>query len=111
MRLLKSVDACNQWRDAQNTTVGFVPTMGALHEGHLSLVRLSKKSCEQTLVSIFLNPTQFAENEDLASYPNTINEDLQKLEKENVDAVFIPTAKEMYTNYVTLTWTPSPRGR
>ncbi len=96
MRLLKSIDDCIQWRKAQKKTLGFIPTMGALHEGHLSLIRLSQKICDKTIVSIFLNPTQFAENEDLNSYPNTLDEDLKKLQQEKIEAVFIPAASEIY---------------
>ena len=108
MVLLKSIDDCIQWRKAQKKTLGFIPTMGALHEGHLSLVRLSQKTCDKTIVSIFLNPTQFAENEDLDSYPNTINEDLKKLRQENVDAVFMPSVNEMYKNNQNDYWFETP---
>ena len=108
MHLLKSIDDCVQWRKSQKKMLGFVPTMGALHEGHLSLVRLSQKTCNKTIVSIFLNPTQFAENEDLASYPNTINEDLKKLRLENVDAVFMPSIGELYKNSQDNYWFDTP---
>ena len=108
MRLLKSIDDCIRWRNSHKKTLGFVPTMGALHEGHLSLVRISKKKCNTTIVSIFLNPTQFSENEDLDSYPNTINQDLIKLQDENVDAVFMPSANEMYQNNQQDYWFDSP---
>ena len=108
MRLLKSIDDCVQWRRSHKNTLGFIPTMGALHEGHLSLVRLSKKRCNKTIVSIFLNPTQFSENEDLNSYPNTINKDLLKLQYENVDAVFMPSSNEVYKNNQQNYWFDSP---
>ena len=108
MHLLKSIDDCIQWRKAQKQTLGFVPTMGALHEGHLSLVRLSQNNCDKTIVSIFVNPTQFAENEDLDSYPKTLNSDLKKLQQEKVDAVFMPTANELYKKNQHNYWFDTP---
>jgi pantoate--beta-alanine ligase len=75
---------------------GFVPTMGALHEGHLSLVRAAKRSCEVVAASIFVNPTQFGPNEDLAKYPRDFERDCSLLEKEKVEFLFAPTTEEMY---------------
>lgn len=76
--------------------IGFVPTMGALHDGHIALVQKSKSECDLTVVSIFVNPTQFNDPEDYKRYPRTEKEDLEKLSAINVDYVFIPTEQEMY---------------
>jgi pantoate--beta-alanine ligase len=90
----------------EGKTIGFVPTMGALHEGHLSLVRLSRQRCDVTVVSIFVNPLQFAANEDLGKYPRTFERDRTMLESEGVDLLFAPTPEEMYpvgaTTFVTV---------
>ncbi len=77
-------------------TLAFVPTMGALHDGHLSLVTLAAKNATHTLVSIFINPRQFAPHEDLALYPRPLSEDLEKLKKCGVDFVFTPSAQDIY---------------
>src|SRR5208337_1497725 len=77
-------------------TLGFVPTMGALHDGHLSLVRASKSRCDVTAVSIFVNPLQFGPAEDLAKYPRTLERDATRLEQLGVDLLFVPGGDEMY---------------
>jgi pantoate--beta-alanine ligase len=86
------------WLQAIKTDkiIGFVPTMGALHEGHLQLIRASKSSCDLTIVSIFVNPTQFNNPADFDTYPNTLEVDLEKLRQENVDVVYTPSIKEIY---------------
>ncbi|MCL2305516.1 MAG: pantoate--beta-alanine ligase [Planctomycetaceae bacterium] len=76
--------------------VGFVPTMGALHEGHLSLVREAKKQCECVVVSIFVNPTQFGPSEDFSKYPRSLESDCELLRRENVDFVFAPAVETVY---------------
>jgi pantoate--beta-alanine ligase len=76
--------------------IGLVPTMGALHEGHLSLVRASKSQCDLTVVSIYLNPSQFGPGEDLAKYPRTLQSDLEALALLETELVFAPSDKEMY---------------
>ena len=77
-------------------SVGFVPTMGALHAGHRSLMQSARSQCAVAVASIFVNPTQFAPNEDFGRYPRTLDQDCQMLEAEGVDLVFTPTADEMY---------------
>ncbi len=90
-------------REAHSRRLGLVPTMGALHEGHLSLIRAAKAQCDRVAVSIFVNPTQFGPSEDLARYPRPFERDVQLLEKEGVDIVFAPSVEEMYTKDET-TW-------
>jgi len=80
--------------------IGLVPTMGALHFGHLSLIEESKKQNDHTIASIFVNPTQFDKKEDLEKYPRTLDEDLSLLEKKGCDIVFTPTTKDIYEQEV-----------
>jgi pantoate--beta-alanine ligase len=77
-------------------TIGFVPTMGYLHEGHLSLVRKSTQSADATVVSIFVNPAQFGPKEDFKEYPRDFNRDMELLKREGVDYLFFPDSEEMY---------------
>ena len=79
-----------------NTTIGVVPTMGALHAGHVSLVEECKKTSDATIVTIFVNPAQFSPDEDLASYPRPMEDDLQLLTQAGADLVFAPTVEEIY---------------
>ena len=96
MKIVKTIVELNQLRDSLFGSIGFVPTMGALHDGHLSLIQESNRSCEHTIVSIFVNPNQFAPNEDFDNYPRTINSDLEKLSSLNIEVLFLPESQELY---------------
>jgi pantoate--beta-alanine ligase len=99
MKVIRTVAELRAWsRQARQSgqSVGLVATLGALHEGHLSLVRAAKASCGAVAASIFVNPTQFGPNEDFALYPRTFEADCEMLETEGVDVVFAPTPEEMY---------------
>jgi pantoate--beta-alanine ligase len=99
MKIVKSVsemaDLCAGERSS-GRIMGFVPTMGYLHAGHMSLVRASVSECGLTAVSVFVNPTQFSPGEDLKKYPRNLERDISLLEKEKVDLVFIPEERQMY---------------
>jgi pantoate--beta-alanine ligase len=109
MKICKTIDhmrAASRAARRPGKRLGFVPTMGALHEGHLSLVHAAKAKCDVVAVSIFINPLQFGPSEDLAKYPRTFERDRTLLEKEAVDILFTPTPEEMYPSgavtYVTV---------
>ena len=99
MRVLTNINSLNQLLESSrnsNKSIGFVPTMGALHEGHLSLVKLAQKDCDVVVCSIFINPTQFNDSNDLENYPITIEEDIKLLEEQSCGILFLPNVTEMY---------------
>ena len=97
MKVLYSVEEIQLWRNQiSNLKIGFVPTMGALHEGHLELVNECKAKTDISMVSIFVNPTQFNDQNDLKKYPSSLENDLRLLQKANVDVVFIPDYADLY---------------
>jgi pantoate--beta-alanine ligase len=99
MEVLRTVAALRQWsREARNggNTIGLVPTMGALHAGHASLIRAAAATCGRVAVSIFVNPSQFGPSEDYARYPRTFEADCALAQAEGADAVFAPTVEELY---------------
>ncbi|WP_425496122.1 pantoate--beta-alanine ligase [Oceanipulchritudo coccoides] len=102
MKQLANINSLKDWRRSIGTgSVGFVPTMGALHAGHGKLIEQSCAENEKTLVSIFVNPTQFNDQNDCATYPQPLKEDLELCEKAGVDAVFLPQRRELYPDNYT----------
>jgi pantoate--beta-alanine ligase len=96
MKIVSALDDLRTARLALDPEVGFVPTMGYLHEGHLSLIRRAKADCKSVVLSIFVNPTQFGPNEDLSKYPRDLERDLNLVRPLGVDLVWTPTAESMY---------------
>ncbi|HQW84171.1 MAG TPA: pantoate--beta-alanine ligase [Ferruginibacter sp.] len=102
MRLFKSASDINQFllkKKYNRVSIGFIPTMGALHQGHISLLETAKKNCDITVCSIFVNPTQFNDKNDFDKYPITIESDVDKLEKAGCDILFLPSASEIYPEF------------
>ena len=100
MKVIKSIEqmrSLSEHLKKENKRIGFVPTMGFLHEGHLSLIRLAKQHSDVIVVSIFVNPAQFGPNEDYKRYPRDLVGDEKKCREESVDILFYPTAEDMYT--------------
>ncbi|MDI6606121.1 MAG: pantoate--beta-alanine ligase, partial [Candidatus Omnitrophota bacterium] len=106
IRTIKQVSAAVKKIKAKGEKIGFVPTMGALHAGHLSLIRRAQKENDFTIVSIFVNPAQFSSGEDFEKYPRNLRRDTLLCKKEGVDIVFCPAVKEIYpegfSSYVTV---------
>ena len=95
MKIIKSFKILNQEVN-YNENISFIPTMGALHKGHISLIKIAKKKSKKVIVSIFVNPTQFNDNNDFLKYPRSINQDISILKKIRVNYLFLPKAAEMY---------------
>ena len=113
MRVVKTIaemQSLSRERRMRGSVIGFVPTMGALHEGHLSLVRRARSECDTVVASIFVNPLQFGPSEDFAKYPRTFEADCISLKSEGVDVLFAPDAAEMYPNGSVTTVTVSEIG-
>jgi pantoate--beta-alanine ligase len=87
--------AIDSWR-SQGQRIAFVPTMGGLHDGHLSLVALAKQKADKVVASVFVNPTQFGKNEDLDQYPNTLKQDIALLEQHQIDGLYTPSIEQIY---------------
>ena len=95
MKVLRTISVLNKTID-KISNLGFVPTMGKLHNGHISLIKTSQRKCSKTIVSIYVNPKQFESKKDFTNYPRNLKKDLQILKKLKVNFVFLPTTKEIY---------------
>ena len=101
MKIFNSRQAIHNYLNelrASGKSIGFVPTMGALHDGHLSMIKLAKQKADVIVCSIFVNPTQFTDKKDLENYPRPVDDDIRKLEEVNCHVLFIPGVNEMYSS-------------
>lgn len=96
MRVFKKISDLRNYLHSSSNKVGCVPTMGNIHNGHLSLVKLAKENCDTVITTIFVNPMQFGPNEDFSGYPRTLDQDIEKLEKNGCDIIFCPDIDEIY---------------
>ncbi len=110
MVIVKTIDELKEAKKALSGTVGFVPTMGALHQGHLSLIQQARKKNEHLIVSIFVNPTQFLEDEDLDAYPRKDEADIKICKLAKVDILFMPSIEDMYEQDELSIGAPAIRG-
>lgn len=108
--LNKTQESALLWR-SMGQTIGFVPTMGCLHDGHLSLIRAAREQCDRVIVSIFVNPLQFGKNEDFGLYPRPFGRDLEKCKLMGVDLVFHPDTSEFYSRAFATRITSGPLGK
>lgn len=112
MEIVRTVDELRRWsrdsRSAPGSTVGLVPTMGALHAGHASLIRAARAACSQVAISLFVNPTQFGPGEDYSRYPRSFEADCALAEREGADVLFAPAVEELYPNGATSTFVEVP---
>ncbi|MEM1243155.1 MAG: pantoate--beta-alanine ligase, partial [Cyanobacteria bacterium P01_H01_bin.26] len=100
MRLLRTIGGLRCWLDKQSGSIGLVPTMGALHGGHLSLIRRARRDNDLVVVSIFVNPLQFGPSEDLDSYPHTLDLDIELCKAAGTDCIFAPAAIALYGSHL-----------
>ena len=110
MKIITKTEELKQYLKAKEGSIGYVPTMGALHDGHLSLIKTAKKECDVVVVSIFVNPTQFLKGEDLDNYPSRDEADKKICELSGVDVIFLPDVSEIYGDDEVRVVAPNVRG-